>query len=215
MPVLDNLYGTPLRVRSAGKDEWRSAETALLAVLKEPEPPRGWGDLWDKLPLVKRVFSMVPTVVSGAPCQEVIREAGEVNLSDLPIQTCWPGDVAPLITWGLVVTRGPHKRRQNFGIYRQQVVAKNKVIMRWLIARAARSITATTVSPSAEPFRSRLRSAPTPHPARRVTRCRTACPIPILGRFARAIAPRIVKCLSHVYDVPARAGNRLGFFLPV
>ncbi|HZX33591.1 MAG TPA: UbiD family decarboxylase, partial [Rhodocyclaceae bacterium] len=107
----------------------------LLAYLKEPEPPKGLKDAWDKLPVLKQVLNMAPKVVSSAPCQEVVWEGKDVDLSRLPIQHCWPGDVAPLITWGLTVTRGPHKNRQNLGIYRQQVIGPNKVIMRWLAHR--------------------------------------------------------------------------------
>jgi len=92
-------------------------------------------DAWDKWPILKQVLNMTPKVVSSAACQEVVWEGSEVDLSRLPIQTCWPGDVAPLISWGLVVTRGPNKPRQNLGIYRQQVIAPNKVIMRWLAHR--------------------------------------------------------------------------------
>jgi 4-hydroxy-3-polyprenylbenzoate decarboxylase len=107
----------------------------LLAYLKEPEPPKGLRDAWEKLPVLKQVLNMAPKVLSSAPCQEVVWEGKDVDLSRLPIQTCWPGDVAPLITWGLTVTRGPNKARQNLGIYRQQVIAPNKVIMRWLAHR--------------------------------------------------------------------------------
>jgi len=106
-----------------------------LAYLKEPDPPKGLKDAWDKLPMLRQVLNMAPKELSNAPCQEVILQGGEVDLGKLPIQTCWPGDVAPLITWGLTVTRGPNKTRQNLGIYRQQVIAPNKVIMRWLAHR--------------------------------------------------------------------------------
>jgi 4-hydroxy-3-polyprenylbenzoate decarboxylase len=107
----------------------------LLAFLKEPEPPRGLKDAWDKWPVLKQVLNMSPKVLSSAPCQDVVWEGKDVDLARLPIQHCWPGDVAPLITWGLVVTRGPEKTRQNLGIYRQQVLGPNKVIMRWLAHR--------------------------------------------------------------------------------
>jgi 4-hydroxy-3-polyprenylbenzoate decarboxylase len=107
----------------------------LLAYLKEPDPPRGLRDAWDKLPVLKKVLDMAPKERSSAPCQEIVWEGAEVDLGRLPIQTCWPGDAGPLITWGLTVTRGPHKPRQNLGIYRQQVIARNKVIMRWLAQR--------------------------------------------------------------------------------
>ena len=106
-----------------------------LAVLKEPEPPKGLKDAFTKLPLLKDIWSMTPHVVKNAPCQEIILEGDKVNLYDLPIQHCWEGDVAPLITWGLTVTKGPHKKRQNLGIYRQQLLDKNKLIMRWLAHR--------------------------------------------------------------------------------
>ena len=138
MPVLANLFGTPRRVALGMGEESVSALREvgkLLAYLKEPEPPKGLKDAWDKWPVLKQVLTMSPKVVSSAPCQEVVWEGSEVDLSKLPIQHCWPGDVAPLITWGLVVTRGPNKPRQNLGIYRQQVIAPNKVIMRWLAHR--------------------------------------------------------------------------------
>ena len=138
IPVLANLFGTPERVAfGMGADSVAALRDVgrLLAMLKEPEPPKGFKDLWDKLPTYKQVLNMPPRVVKDAPCQEVVIEAGEVDLARLPIQTCWPGDVGPLITWGLTVTRGPLKERQNLGIYRQQVIARNKVIMRWLAHR--------------------------------------------------------------------------------
>ena len=138
IPVLANLFGTPRRVALGMGEESVDALREvgkLLAYLKEPEPPKGLKDAWDKLPVLKQVLNMSPKVVSSAPCQEVIWEGAEVDLARLPIQHCWPGDVAPLITWGLTVTRGPHKARQNLGIYRQQVIGRNKVIMRWLAHR--------------------------------------------------------------------------------
>ncbi|MEQ1669084.1 MAG: UbiD family decarboxylase domain-containing protein, partial [Sulfuriferula sp.] len=138
MPVLANLFGTPHRVAlGMGEDNVSALREVgkLLAFLKEPEPPKGLKDAWDKFPLFKQVLNMAPKVVSRAPCQDIVWEGNDVDLSRLPIQTCWPGDVAPLITWGLVITRGPHKSRQNLGIYRQQVIAPNKVIMRWLAHR--------------------------------------------------------------------------------
>ena len=138
MPVLANLFGTPERVAMGmGEDSVEALREVgkLLAFLKEPEPPKGLKDAWDKLPLFKQVLNMAPKEVSRAPCQEIVREGDQVDLAKLPIQTCWPGDAAPLITWGLVVTRGPNKKRQNLGIYRQQVIGKNRVIMRWLAHR--------------------------------------------------------------------------------
>jgi len=138
VPVLANLFGTPRRVAlGMGQESVEALREVgkLLAYLKEPEPPKGLKDAWDKLPILKQVLNMAPRVVSSAACQEVLWEGQDVDLSRLPIQHCWPGDVAPLITWGLTVTRGPSKTRQNLGIYRQQVIAPNKVIMRWLAQR--------------------------------------------------------------------------------
>ena len=138
IPVLANLFGTPRRVAlGMGEESVEALREVgkLLAYLKEPEPPKGLKDAWEKLPVLKQVLNMSPKLVSSAPCQEVVWEGQDVDLARLPIQHCWPGDVAPLITWGLTVTRGPHKPRQNIGIYRQQVIGRNKVIMRWLAHR--------------------------------------------------------------------------------
>ena len=143
MPVLANLFGTPRRVALGMGEESLTALREvgkLLAYLKEPEPPKGIKDAWDKLPTLRQVLNMPPKLVSSAPCQEIVQESTEVDLAQLPIQHCWPGDVAPLITWGLTVTRGPQgfpesKPRQNLGIYRLQVIGRNKVIMRWLAHR--------------------------------------------------------------------------------
>jgi 4-hydroxy-3-polyprenylbenzoate decarboxylase len=138
MPVLGNLFGTPKRVAlGMGQESVEALREVgkLLAYLKEPDPPKGLKDAWDKLPVLKQVLNMAPKELGSAPCQEIIWEGNDVDLNRIPIQTCWPGDVAPLITWGLTVTRGPNKTRQNLGIYRQQVIAPNKVIMRWLAHR--------------------------------------------------------------------------------
>ncbi|CAD5250063.1 3-octaprenyl-4-hydroxybenzoate decarboxylase [Alteromonas sp. 38] len=138
MPVLANLFGTPQRVAMGMGQESVAALREvgeLLAYLKEPEPPKGLKDLWQKLPVFKQVLNMPAKVVKKAPCQEVVLTGDDVDLGKLPIQRCWPGDAAPLITWGLSVTKGPHKNRQNLGIYRQQVIGKNKLIMRWLSHR--------------------------------------------------------------------------------
>lgn len=138
MPVLANLFGTPGRVARAlgvaGLPEIR-AFGEVLAQLKEPEPPRGMKDLWGKRDLLKTLWSMAPATVRRPPCQEVAWEGSDVDLTRLPIQHCWPGDVAPLVTWGLTITRGPRKARQNLGIYRQQLLGKNQLIMRWLSHR--------------------------------------------------------------------------------
>jgi 4-hydroxy-3-polyprenylbenzoate decarboxylase len=137
-PVLGNLFGTTRRVAlGMGQDSVEGLREVgrLLAFLKEPEPPRGMRDAWDKLPIFRQVLNMAPRVVGWAPCQEQVVEGEAVDLARLPVQTCWPGDAGPLITWALVVTRGPHKSRQNLGIYRQQVIGPNRVIMRWLAHR--------------------------------------------------------------------------------
>ncbi|MGB5516998.1 MAG: 4-hydroxy-3-polyprenylbenzoate decarboxylase [Gammaproteobacteria bacterium] len=138
IPVLGNLFGTPRRVAMAmGEDDVTALREVgkLLAFLKEPEPPKGMKDAWEKMAVFKQVLNMAPKQVKTAPCQDVIIEKDSIDLYSLPIQTCWPGDVAPLITWGLVITRGPEKERQNLGIYRQQLIARDKVIMRWLSHR--------------------------------------------------------------------------------
>lgn len=138
MPVLANLFGTPKRVAMGmGQENVEALREVgeLLAFLKEPEPPKGIKDLWEKMPVFKQVLNMPTKEVRKAACQSVIIEEQNVDLNKIPVQRCWPGDVAPLITWGLTVTRGPLKKRQNLGIYRQQVIAKNKVIMRWLSHR--------------------------------------------------------------------------------
>ena len=138
IPVLANLFGTPRRVAlGMGEESVEALREVgkLLAYLKEPDPPKGLKDAWDKLPVLKQVLNMAPKVLDSAPCQEIVWEGKDVDLSRLPIQTCWPGDAGALITWGLTVTRGPLKTRQNLGIYRQQVIAPNKVIMRWLAQR--------------------------------------------------------------------------------
>ncbi len=138
VPVLANLFGTPRRVAlGMGEDNVSALREIgqLLAFLKEPEPPKGFKAALQTLPMYRKVLDMSPKVVKRAPCQKVVWEGDEVDLNKLPIQTCWPEDAGPLITWGLVVTRGPNKDRQNLGIYRQQVIAKNKVIMRWLAHR--------------------------------------------------------------------------------
>jgi 4-hydroxy-3-polyprenylbenzoate decarboxylase len=138
IPVLANLFGTVGRVAAAmGAAETKSLREIgqLLAYLKEPEPPKGLADLWEKFPLFRQVLNMAPRRRSSPPCQEVLWEGKDVDLARLPVQTCWPGDAGPLITWGLTVTRGPAKPRQNLGIYRQQVIGPNRVIMRWLAHR--------------------------------------------------------------------------------
>ena len=212
MPVLANLFGTPDRVaRGMGESgDWREALREigkLLAFLKEPEPPRGLKDAWEKLPVFKQVLNMAPSVVRNAPCQAVQWTGAEVDLGKLPIQHCWPGDAAPLITWGLVVTRGPEKTRQNLGIYRQQVIDRNRVIMRWLAHRGG-----------ALDFRDHQQKHPgEPFPVAVVLGCD---PATILGavtpvpdslseyQFAgllRGAKTELVKCVDSDLQVPASA----------
>ncbi len=137
-PVLGNLFGTTRRV-ALGMGQEDPAELRnigkLLAYLKEPEPPKGFADLWGKIPVLKQVMNMAPKKINKAPCQKNIIKGNDVDLSKFPIQTCWPGDFGPLVTWPLVITRGPHKERQNLGIYRMQLIGKNRLIMRWLSHR--------------------------------------------------------------------------------
>jgi 4-hydroxy-3-polyprenylbenzoate decarboxylase len=210
IPVLGNLFGTPKRVAlGMGQESVMALRQVgeLLAYLKEPEPPKGLRDAWDKLPVLKQVLNMAPKVLSSAPCQETVWEGKDVDLSRLPIQTCWPGDVAPLITWGLTVTRGPNKTRQNLGIYRQQVIGPNKVIMRWLAHRGG-----------ALDFRDHCEKNPgVPFPVAVVI---GADPATILGavtpvpdtlseyQFAgllRGAKTELVKCLGSDLQVPASA----------
>ena len=216
MPVLGNLFGTVRRVAMGmGVDAPNDALALqqlrevgqLLSVLKEPEPPQGWKDAWDKWPLLKQVLNMAPKETSSASCQETVWEGADVDLSRLPVQTCWPGDAGPLITWGLTVTRGPEKRRQNLGIYRQQVIARNRVIMRWLAHRGG-----------ALDFRDHARRHPgQPFPVAVVLGCD---PATILGavtpvpdslseyQFAgllRGSRTELIKCLGNDLKVPASA----------
>ncbi|WP_395672273.1 UbiD family decarboxylase [Phenylobacterium sp.] len=146
MPALVNLFGTVKRVAMGVTLEGRERATAadlrevgeLLAFLRAPEPPRGLKDAFDMLPLAKTVMAMRPNVVKSAPVQQVVMKGDAVDLSQLPIQTCWPGEPAPLVTWPLVVTKGPSDAREddyNLGIYRMQVLGKNRLIMRWLAHR--------------------------------------------------------------------------------
>jgi 4-hydroxy-3-polyprenylbenzoate decarboxylase len=210
IPVLGNLFGTPQRVALGMGQESVAALRELgrvLAYLKEPEPPKGWKDAWDKLPLLKQVLSMAPRVVGNAPCQEERWEGSDVDLGRLPIQICWPGDAAPLITWGLVVTRGPSRTRQNLGIYRQQVIAKNKVIMRWLAHRGG-----------ALDFRDhRLAHPRTPFPvavalgADPATMLGAVTPVPdTLSEYQfagllRGARTEVARCITHDLQVPATA----------
>lgn len=138
MPILGNLFGSTERV-ALGLGLTSAANLReigqLLAWFKAPELPDGLGDLLDKLPALRKLHDVNPRVVRHAPCRANLIEGPDVDLSALPVQTCWPEDAGRLITWGMVITRGPRKKRLNIGIYRQQVIARNKVIMRWLPQR--------------------------------------------------------------------------------
>ena len=138
MPLLANLFGTEKRVaQGMGADSIEALREIgeLLAYLRQPDPPKGMRDLIDKAPLLKKVLNMGPKTISRTPCQDVVIDGDAIDLNKLPIQTCWPGDVGPLVTWPLVITRGPEKPRMNLGIYRMQLIGRNKLIMRWLSHR--------------------------------------------------------------------------------
>lgn len=220
IPVLANLFGTPKRVAlGMGEDSVEALREVgkLLAFLKEPEPPKGMKDAWDKLPIFRQVLNMGPKVVKKAPCQEQVIEGDAIDLGDYPIQLCWPEDAAPLITWGLVVTKGPHKTRQNLGIYRQQVIGKNRVIMRWLSHRGG-----------ALDFKEWQQTHPgEPFPIAVVLGCDPATilgavtPVPdTLSEYAfagllRGSKTELVKCIGSDLQVPAHAEIVLeGFIYP-
>jgi len=210
IPVLANLFGSVRRVAAAmGVADVSGLREMgeLLAYLKEPEPPKGLRDLWDKFPLFRQVLNMAPRVRSGAACQEVVLEGKEVDLGRLPVQTCWPGDAGPLITWGLTVTRGPAKPRQNLGIYRQQVLGPNRVIMRWLAHRGG-----------ALDFQDHQRANPgSPFPVAVVlgadpaTTLAAVTPVPdTLGEYQfagllRGARTELAKCIGSELQVPAAA----------
>ena len=211
IPVLGNLFGTAKRVAlGMGADSVAALRDVgkLLAFLKEPEPPQGFRDVIERwIPIGREVLHMAPKTLATAPCQEIVWEGRDVDLGRLPIQTCWPADAGPLITWGLVVTRGPQKKRQNLGIYRQQVIAPDKVIMRWLAHRGG-----------ALDFRDHCEARPgAPFP---VAVALGADPATILGavtpvpdtlseyQFAgllRGARTEVVKCMGSDLEVPASA----------
>ena len=213
VPVLGNLFGTVRRVALGMGVEAADPAAALrelgavLAALREPEPPKGWRDAWDKLPLLKTVLAMEPRAVARAASQEASIEGPDVDLGRLPVQTCWPGDVAPLITWGLTVTRGPNRRRQNLGIYRQQVIARNKVIMRWLPQRGgALDFRDHCLARPGEPFPVAVALGADP-----ATLLGAVTPVPdALSEYQfagllRGAKTEIVKCIGHDLQVPAAA----------
>ncbi len=218
--LLGNLFGTTHRVALAmgAEDTTHLREIGkLLAMLKEPEPPKGFKDAWNSLPIFRKVLDMAPKTVRNAPCQEIILPGDEVDLGQFPIQTCWPGDAAPLITWGLVITQGPHKARQNMGIYRQQVLSKNRVIMRWLSHRGgALDFKEWQQVHPGEPFPIAVALGTDP-----ATILAAVTPVPdSLSEYAfagllRGARTELVSCRSHKLQVPARAEIILeGFIYP-
>jgi 4-hydroxy-3-polyprenylbenzoate decarboxylase len=220
VPVLGNLFGTVERVALAlGQDSISGLRDVgrLLAYLKEPEPPRGMKDLWDKLPVLRKVLDMAPKEVREGACQAVRLEGSQVDLARFPIQTCWPEDVAPLITWGLVITRGPTRPRQNLGIYRQQVIAPNRVIMRWLAHRGgALDFRDWQQAHPGKPFPVAVALGADP-----ATILAAVTPVPDpLSEFAfagllRGGKTEVAPCLSHDLQVPASAEIVLeGFIHP-
>ena len=218
VPVLCNLFGTPERVALGMGQENVSALRdvgELLAFLKEPEPPKGLLDLWEKRHDFKQVLNMPVKVVKKAPCQQIVLEGDQVDLDQLPIQTCWPGDAAPLVTWALAITRGPEKERQNLGIYRMQKIAKNKLIMRWLAHRGG-----------ALDYRDFQKKNPgKPYPvaialgADPATTLGAVTPVPdTLSEYAfagllRGEKTQVVKCIGSDLQVPASAEYILEGFL--
>lgn len=220
MPVLCNLFGKAERVAlGMGRDNVSALREVgnLLAFLKEPEPPKGLRDLFSKLPQFKQVLNMPVKRVRTALCQQHVIQGDDVDLTRLPIMTCWPGDVAPLITWGLTITRGPHQERQNLGIYRQQVIGKNRVIMRWLAHRGgALDFQAWCAAYPGKPFPLAVALGADP-----ATILGAVTPVPdTLSEYAfagllRGNKTEVVQCVSCDLDVPASAEIVLeGYIMP-
>ena len=217
-PVLCNLFGTPDRVAMGMGQESVSALRdvgTLLAFLKEPEPPKGLRDLWEKRHDFKQVLNMPVKQIKNPACQEVVIEGDDVDLDKLPIQTCWPGDKAPLVTWALAVTRGPEKERQNLGIYRMQKIGKKKLIMRWLAHRGG--------ALDYREFQKRFPGKPYPVAialgADPATTLGAVTPVPdTLSEYAfagllRGEKTQVAKCLGNDLQVPATAEYILEGFL--
>ena len=220
IPVLGNLFGTPKRVAMGmGQESVEALREIgkLLAYLKEPDPPKGLKDMWDKLPILKQVLNMAPKVLTSAPCQDIVWEGNDVDIYKLPIQTCWPGDISPLITWGLTVTKGPKKTRQNLGIYRQQVLSSNKLIIRWLAHRGgALDFQDFCLASPGKPYPLAIALGTDP-----ATMLGAVTPVPDslseyqFAGLLRGTKTEIVKCLSHDLQVPASSEIVLeGFIYP-
>ncbi len=220
IPVLGNLFGTPERVAMGmGKENLHSLRELgdLLAFLKEPEPPKSIKDLWNNRGKFKQVLNMPADMVKKAPCQDITISKSNVDLGKLPIQTCWPGDAGPLITWPLVVTCGPEKNRQNLGIYRQQVIGKNKLIMRWLSHRGgALDYQDWCIANPGKPFPVAVALGADP-----ATILGAVTPVPdTLSEYAfagllRGEKTKVISCLTSDLQVPASAEFILeGFIYP-
>ncbi|MGH8708715.1 MAG: UbiD family decarboxylase, partial [Burkholderiales bacterium] len=218
LPVLGNLFGSVERIAlamgiEAGTDPRPALRDLgkLLAALREPDPPKGLREVVTQLPqlarLAGKVFDMAPRTVSSAPCQETVWEGKDVDLARLPVQTCWPGDAGPLITWGLTVTRGPLKPRQNLGIYRQQVIGANRIIMRWLAHRGgALDLRDHQLAHPGMPFPVAVALGADP-----ATTLAAVTPVPdTLGEYQfagllRGARTELVKCIGSDLEVPASA----------
>ncbi|HEC27525.1 MAG TPA: UbiD family decarboxylase, partial [Gammaproteobacteria bacterium] len=210
MPVVGNLFGSTRRIAQAiGLNDINDLREIghQLAFLKTPVLPTGLGDAMNKLPQFHSLAHINPKLIEDPPCQQVVIEGDDVDLAQLPIQTCWPEDAGPLITFGLVITRGPAKPRLNIGIYRQQVIGRNQVIMRWLPHRGG-----------AIDFREWKQA----HPGERfpvavaigsdpATTLAAVTPIPdTLSEYQfagllRGAKSRVSRCLTHDLQVPATA----------
>ncbi len=210
IPLLANLFGNTRRIALAmGQEDTEGLRDVgkLLAFLKEPTPPSGWKDLWQSLPSYKSVLNIAPLVKKTAACQEIVIDEENVDLDMLPIQTCWPGDAGPLVTWPLVITRGPEKKRQNLGIYRMQKIAKNKLIMRWLSHRGgALDFREWQIAHPGEAFPVSIAIGADP-----ATILATVTPVPdTLSEYAfagllRNSKTEVVKSLTNELQVPASA----------
>ncbi len=210
IPVLANLFGTPRRVAlGMGEDSVAALREAgeLLALLKEPDPPTGLKDAWKSLPVFKRVLDMAPKLVGSAACQDEVIDAADVDLARLPVQTCWPGDAGPLITWALVITRGPDKQRTNVGIYRQQVIGRNRTVMRWLAQRGgALDYREWKQARPGEPFPVSVALGADP-----ATLLAAVTPIPdnlselAFAGLLRGSRTEMVRCEANALEVPASA----------
>jgi len=220
IPVLGNLFGTSKRVAMGmGQESVEALRKVgeLLSYLKEPDPPKGLKDTWDKLPILKQVLNMAPRVLTSAPCQDIVWEGKDIDLYKFPIQTCWPEDIGPLITWGLTITKGPKKTRQNLGIYRQQVIAPNKLIIRWLAHRGgALDFHDFCLANPGQPYPLAIALGADP-----ATILGAVTPVPDslseyqFAGLLRGTKTEIVKCLSHDLQVPASSEIVLeGFIYP-